>query len=32
MRMVMPIGVDDFAKVRREYYFEDKTGFLVLAL
>ncbi|MDY3917258.1 MAG: AAA family ATPase [Selenomonadaceae bacterium] len=28
MRMVMPIGVDDFAKVRREYYFVDKTGFL----
>ena len=28
MRMVMPIGVDDFAKVRREYYFVDKTAFL----
>ncbi len=26
MRMVMPIGVDDFAKVRQGYYFVDKTG------
>ena len=24
----MPVGVDDFAKMRREYYFVDKTGFL----
>ena len=28
MRMVMPIGVDDFAKVRRDFYFVDKTNFL----
>ncbi|MDY3917259.1 MAG: AAA family ATPase [Selenomonadaceae bacterium] len=28
MRMVMPIGVDDFAKVRRGFYFVDKTNFL----
>ena len=28
MNTLMPVGVDDFAKVRREYYFVDKTQFL----
>ena len=28
MKLVMPIGVDDFKKLREEYYFVDKTGFL----
>ena len=25
---VMPVGVDDFKKVREKYYYVDKTGFL----
>ena len=28
MRLVMPIGYEDFAEVRRDYYYVDKTGFL----
>ena len=32
MRMVMPIGVNDFAKVRRDFYFVDKTAFLAHVL
>ena len=28
MRNVMPVGVEDFAEVRQDYYFVDKTGFL----
>ena len=28
MNTVMPIGVDDFAEVRQNYYFVDKTTFL----
>ncbi|MBQ7478122.1 MAG: AAA family ATPase [Selenomonadaceae bacterium] len=25
---VMPIGVDDFKRIREEYYYVDKTGFI----
>ena len=28
MHMSMPIGIDDFAKVRSNYYFVDKTAFI----
>ena len=28
MHTSMPIGIDDFAKVRSDYYFVDKTAFL----
>ena len=29
MRKALPIGVDDFAKLRREgYYYVDKTGLI----
>ena len=28
MKLAMPIGVDDFKKLREAYYFVDKTGFL----
>ncbi len=28
MQKHMPVGIDDFAKVRESYYFVDKTGFL----
>lgn len=28
MKLAMPIGVDDFKKVRENYYFVDKSGFL----
>ena len=25
---VMPVGVDDFRRVREEYYYVDKTDFI----
>ena len=28
MKMIMPIGVDDFKKAREDYYFVDKTSFI----
>ena len=28
MNKAMPIGVDDFKKVRENYYFVDKTDFI----
>ena len=28
MNTAMPIGVDDFKKVRENYYFVDKTDFI----
>ena len=28
MNKAMPIGVDDFKKVREDYYFVDKTDFI----